>query len=90
MRIFWGVKGYGAIDQRGQTFQLYLCAAQADIGIHPGHIPETTAFFHQIGKATLNQYIDGYTLMIGVDGVIIDPTYRDLAEINQRTAVERA
>ena len=88
-RLFRRVEGNRTVNQSSQTFQFHLRATDTDIGINARNIPEATAFFHQVGKAPLNQDINHHALLIGIDRIVIDSPHRDFAEIDQRAAVQR-
>ncbi|MNP52772.1 hypothetical protein D3C76_1471840 [compost metagenome] len=85
---FRRIEGDGSIHQRREAFQLHFGPAQAQVGIDARDVPEAAAFFHQRGEASFNQHVDGHPLLIGGDGVVVDPAHGDLAEIDQRPAVQ--
>ncbi len=90
LRIGRGVKGDGTVHQRGKVLQLHFGPAQADIGFDPRDVPETAAFFHQVGEPALDQHINGDPLIIIIQREVIHPPDRDLTEVDQRAAAQRA
>ena len=88
--ILGGVKGNRPVNQGRKAFQLHFSAANSDVGLDAGNVPEAGAFFDQIGKAALDQHVNGDALVVIVERIVVNPANGNFAEIDQRPAGQRA